>query len=134
MVMGEFTNKRLPDIVAITGTAIILVPPSVSGKLADDMLSIMADPATDLAFNKIEGSIPLRTDINVDGLSPYQQAAAKDLRNGKFLLSMTHGELISPDMQAGLYQAVSRFVKNRDPSVFGEAMRNAVNTDSIITP
>ncbi len=107
---------------------------AASPALAADMLRAMADPQTDLEFNKIKGSIPLRGDEKLDGLTPYQQDAAKDLREGKLLLSMTHGELIGPQLQAGLFEAVQNFTTSRDPAAFGEALRRAVNQGATIAP
>lgn len=102
--------------------------------LALDLLRVMATPETNLAFNRIKGSVPLRKDVAIDGLSPYQQQAARDLREGRLLLSLTHGELLGPQLQQGLFEGVRRFAASRDPAVFGDALRRAVNRGTAIAP
>ena len=102
--------------------------------LATDLLRVMATPGTNLAFNRIKGSVPLRRDIAVDSLGPYQQQAARDLREGKLLLSLTHGELFGPQLQQGLFEGVRRFGASRDPAVFGDSLRRAVNRGTAIAP
>lgn len=102
--------------------------------LATDLLRVMANPEANLAFNRIKGSVPLRQDIAVDSLSPYQQQAARDLRQGNLLLSLTHGELFGPQLQQGLFEGVQRFSTSRDPAVFGDSLRRAVTRGTAIAP
>ncbi len=143
--LGEWIRSNATDIGHTTypGTrslftavidTFVVARKAKSPALADDLLRTMADPETDLAFNKIKGSIPLRTDIPLDSLTPYQQEAARDLRGDKLLMSLTHGELLGPDLQAGLFDAVRNFAKSRDPAVFGRDLRRAVASGTAIAP
>ena len=52
-----------------------------------------------VAFNKIKGSTPVRTDVDVSSLPPYQQAAAKSYRNDGLVWSIAHGEATSASFQ-----------------------------------
>ena len=66
------------------------------------------------AFSKQKGSVPVRTDVDVSTLPPYQQTSAKALlKQHHVLLSIVHGEAMSPQFQQGFYDAVSTFVRNR---------------------
>ncbi len=49
-------------------------------------------------------------------------------------MSLTHGELLGPDLQAGLFDAVRNFAKSRDPAVFGRDLRRAVASGTAIAP
>lgn len=92
-----------------------------------DFLSVVADPATSAAFNKEKGSVPVRTDVDMAGFSPYQQEAQKALVKGPVLLSITHGEVGSPAFQQGFYDAVSNYRTNRDHDAFVRVLTDAVN-------
>ncbi|MFT4102855.1 MAG: ABC transporter substrate-binding protein [Burkholderiaceae bacterium] len=122
-----------PSFLAVVDTFVV-ARRSADHALATGLLRVMADPRANLAFNRIKGSVPLRRDIAVDELSPYQQQAARDLREGRLLLSLTHGELFGPRLQQGLYEAVQRFSSSRDPAVFGESLRRAVAGGTAIAP
>src|SRR3954467_8859627 len=83
-----------------------------------DFLQVVGSKEATLAFNRIKGSVPVRTDADTAGLSPYQQSAAKALREATFLLSIVHGEAMSPAFQQGFYDAVATYRAGRDPAQF----------------
>jgi glucose/mannose transport system substrate-binding protein len=87
-------------------------------------LTTIGTKETQLAFNKVKGSTPIRTDVDVSSLPPYQQAAAKAFRNGNVLLSITHGEATSPDFQRAFYDAVAAYADSKDASAFHSALRD----------
>jgi glucose/mannose transport system substrate-binding protein len=47
------------------------------------------------------------------------------------LLSIAHGEAMSPAFQEGFYDAVSAYVRTRDPEAFADGLENAVANDRI---
>lgn len=94
---------------------------------AQAFLATIATVPTQLAFNKQKGSVPLRTDIDMRSLSPYQQSATKALAQDPALLSITHGEAKSPQFQQGFYDAIAAFAQSRDVNVFNQALLDAVN-------
>ena len=61
--------------------------------------------------------MPVRTDVPLSSLSPYQQSAAQALRDKTFLLSIVHGEAMSPAFQQGFYDAIATYRSSRDPAV-----------------
>jgi glucose/mannose transport system substrate-binding protein len=94
---------------------------------AQAFLATIATVPTQLAFNKQKGSVPLRTDIDMRSLSPYQQSATKALAQDPALLSITHGEAKSHQFQQGFYDAIAAFAQSRDVNVFNQALLDAVN-------
>ena len=47
------------------------------------------------------------------------------------LLSIAHGEAMSPEFQEGFYDAVSTYVRTRDPDAFADDLEDAVSKDKI---
>ena len=97
-----------------------------NGKNASEFLAVIADPTVQLDFSKAKGSVPVRTDVDVSSLSPYQQSASKALRDSRVLWSITHGSLMSPSFQQGFYSAVSAYVQTRDARAFSSTLIDAV--------
>ncbi len=89
-----------------------------NAKNALAFLSGIDEPATQLAFSKAKGSIPVVRDVDVSSLPAYQQGSSKALWTLPVLLSVAHGEGVSPDFQEAFYDAVSTYVRTRDPSSF----------------
>jgi glucose/mannose transport system substrate-binding protein len=87
-------------------------------------LATIGTKETQLDFNRVKGSTPIRTDVDVSSLPPYQQAAAKAFRNGRVLLSITHGEATSPDFQRAFYDAVAAYTDSKDVAAFHSALRD----------
>jgi glucose/mannose transport system substrate-binding protein len=81
-------------------------------------LSGIDNPATQLAFSKAKGSIPVVHDVDVSSLPAYQRTSSKAFWASPVLLSVAHGEGLSPDFQEAFYDAVSTYVRTRDPSAF----------------
>ena len=89
-------------------------------------LRTIGSTSTQLAFSKQKGSVPVRTDVDVSTLPPYQQTSAKALLKSTILLSIVHGEAMSPQFQQGFYDAVSTFIRSRDVKAFNQTLQNAV--------
>ncbi len=104
--------------------------PNAANGLA--FLGAAANKETTVAFNKLKGSVPVRTDADVSTLTGYQQGAAQALRNNTVLLSLAHGELVGGRFQEGLYDGVSAFKSSRDAAAFSRALRNAVSGGTVI--
>ena len=111
--------------VAVVDT-FVRVRQAPNGRNASDFLNTIAAPDTQLAFSKAKGSVPIRTDVDVSSLSPYQQSAAKELRGGTVLLSIVHGEAMPPRFQQGFYDAVATYVRSRDVKAFRTTLTDAV--------
>jgi glucose/mannose transport system substrate-binding protein len=102
-----------------------------NAKNALAFLSGISDPTTQLAFSRAKGSVPVVRDVDVSALPAYQQASSKSFWGTPVLLSVTHGEAMRPEFQEGFYDAVSTYVRTRDPDAFAADLRNAVTQDKI---
>jgi glucose/mannose transport system substrate-binding protein len=103
-------------------------------KNAKNALAFLGDinkPATQLAFNRSKGSVPVLDDIDVSSLTAYQRAASKTFWGSPVLLSIAHGEAMSPEFQEGFYEAVSTYVRTRDANEFADELEDAVSKDRI---
>ena len=94
---------------------------------ANAFLTTALDPQVETDFCKVKGCVPVRNDADVSSLSAYQQQAASDLRSQKILNSISYGEVISPAMQDGFFQAVANYISTRDASSFGRILTDRVN-------
>lgn len=93
---------------------------------ASEFLAVLGSPDTQLAFSKAKGSVPIRTDVDVSSLTPYQQSAAEALRSGTVLWSIVHGEATRPQFQQGFYDAVATYVRSRDAKAFRTTLTDAM--------
>jgi glucose/mannose transport system substrate-binding protein len=82
-------------------------------------LSGIEKPATQLAFSRAKGSIPVVRDVNVSSLPAYQRQSSKAFWTLPVLLSIAHGEALSLQFEEGLYNAVSKYVRTRSPNIRG---------------
>jgi glucose/mannose transport system substrate-binding protein len=102
-----------------------------NAKNALAFLGGIEDRPTQLAFNKAKGSIPVVRDVDVSSLPAYQRASSKTFWAAPPLLSIAHGEAMSPAFQEGFYDAVSTYVRTRDPDAFADDLEDAVSKDKI---
>jgi glucose/mannose transport system substrate-binding protein len=102
-----------------------------NAKNALAFLAGISKPATQLAFNRSKGSVPVLRDIDVSSLTPYQRASSKALWTMPVLLSIAHGEAMSPAFQEGFYDAVSTYARTRSTDAFADDLEDAVSKDKI---
>ncbi len=96
------------------------------GVNAMKFMETIADKKTSLEFNKVKGSVPIRSDVDVSSLPPYQRQASESLFNDKIVLSMTHGELMSSDFQEALYDAVATYAGSKNQNAFIDILQNSI--------
>jgi glucose/mannose transport system substrate-binding protein len=96
-----------------------------------DFLGGIGAPSTQIAFSRAKGSVPVLRGVDVSSLPAYQQDASRALWSVPVLLSVAHGEAMSPEFQEGFYDAVSTYVRTRDPDAFAADIENAVTADKI---
>jgi glucose/mannose transport system substrate-binding protein len=94
-------------------------------------LSGIEKPATQLAFSRAKGSIPVVRDVNVSSLPAYQRQSSKAFWTSPVLLSIAHGEALSPQFEEGLYNAVSNYARTRSPNAFADDLETAVYNANI---
>jgi glucose/mannose transport system substrate-binding protein len=107
---------------------------ATKAKNARNALAFLGDiskPATQLAFNRSKGSIPVVRDVDVSSLTSYQRTSSRSLWTTPVLLSIAHGEAMSPEFQEGFYEAVSTYVRTRDADAFADDLEDAVSKDKI---
>lgn len=92
------------------------------------------EPATQIAFSKAKGSIPVVRDVDISSLPAYQRVSSEPFRASPVLLSIAHGEGITPDFQEAFYDAVFSHVRARDPGAFADDLYNAVAQSRIPQP
>jgi glucose/mannose transport system substrate-binding protein len=107
---------------------------ATKAKNAKNALAFLGDistPATQLEFNRSKGSVPVVRDVDVASLRAYQRASSKALWSSPVLLSIAHGEAMSPEFQEGFYDAVSTYVRTRNADAFADDLEDAVSKDEI---
>ncbi|MEU7908489.1 ABC transporter substrate-binding protein [Actinoplanes sp. NPDC049118] len=102
-----------------------------NAKNALAFLSEISGPPTQIAFSRAKGSVPVLRDVDVSSLSAYQRNSSKSLWTAPVVLSIAHGEAMSPAFQEGFYDAVAAYVRTRDPDAFATELENAVSQGRI---
>lgn len=102
-----------------------------NAKNALAFLGEISRPATQLAFNEAKGSVPVVRDARASSLTGYQRAASDALWKSPVLLSIAHGEAMSPRFQEGFYEAVATYVRTRSADSFADDLEDAVARDKI---
>lgn len=81
-----------------------------------------------VAFNKVKGSIPARTDIDPEQFSEYQQSAIKSYAEDTIVPSLAHGAAVSVGTLNDITAAVSKFTAGgSDLATLQEELGTAVN-------
>ncbi|HSO99468.1 MAG TPA: ABC transporter substrate-binding protein [Solirubrobacteraceae bacterium] len=94
-------------------------------------LSGVQNPATQLAFSRAKGSIPVVRGVNVSSLSAYQRQSSKAFWTSPVLLSIAHGEARSLQFEEGLYNAISKYVRTRSANAFAADLEAALYNGNI---
>jgi len=81
-------------------------PNPVAGKA---WLDVISSKEGQEAFNKVKGSIPARTDIDLGSFSSYQQAASDSFKNDAIVPSIQHGAAATIAQGNATGDAVSKF-------------------------
>jgi glucose/mannose transport system substrate-binding protein len=97
-----------------------------NAKNALAFLDGIGEPSTQLAFSRAKGSVPVLRNVDVSSLPAYQRESSQSLWTSPVLLSVAHGQAMSPTFQEGFYDAVSTYVRTRDPDAFADDLQNAV--------
>ena len=87
--------------------------------------------ATQLAFSRAKGSIPVVRDVNVSSLPAYQRRSSKAFWTLPVLLSIAHGEALSLQFEEGLYNAVAKYVRTRSANAFAADLEAAAYNANI---
>ena len=102
-----------------------------NAKNALAFLGDISEPSTQIAFNRAKGSVPVVRDVDIASLTAYQRASSEALQTSPVLLSVAHGEAMSPEFQEGFYDAVTTYVRTRSTDSFADDLQDAVSKDEI---
>jgi glucose/mannose transport system substrate-binding protein len=102
-----------------------------NAKNALAFLGDISEPATQIAFSRSKGSVPVLRDVDVAPLTAYQRASSKALWSSPVLLSIAHGEAMSPEFEEGFYEAISTYERTRNADAFADDLQDAVANDRI---
>ncbi|MDR0488242.1 MAG: ABC transporter substrate-binding protein [Propionibacteriaceae bacterium] len=127
-VMGDWVPGALDARNLVDGTDYLWAPSpgtdGVYGFLADSFglttggpnpdagkawLDVISSADGQTAFNKVKGSIPARTDIDLSSFSDYQQSASKSFKNDVIVGSIQHGAAATIAQGNAVNAAVSKF-------------------------
>jgi glucose/mannose transport system substrate-binding protein len=97
----------------------------------EKLASAIMDPSFQVAFNKIKGSVPARTDADASGLDACGQKGMKDLaeasQNGTLFGSMAHGHAAPAAVKVATYDVITaHFNGEMDSKTAAEELANAV--------
>jgi glucose/mannose transport system substrate-binding protein len=90
-----------------------------------EWLKILGSKEGQLAFNKIKGSIPVRTDIDPKAFGPYHQWSMNSFAHDSIVPSVFEGEATTPAFQQALNDAVSAFSADKNVDRFVKTMVGA---------
>ena len=130
----DFGAMAFPGTAASFLAVVDVFVAATGAKNAKNALAFLGGidkPATQLAFNRAKGSVPVVRDVDVSSLPPYQRGSSKALWASPPLLSIAHGEAMSPAFQEGFYEAVSTYVRTRDADAFADDLEDAVSKDKL---
>jgi glucose/mannose transport system substrate-binding protein len=82
-------------------------------------------------FNRLNGSIPARTDIDRAKFDGYQQWAMSSLSTETLLPSCVHGEAAPPGFQQALNDAVAVFIVDKNVENFANALEQAAKKSEL---
>ena len=100
---------------------------AAQGTMASDIMS----PAFQIAFNKVKGSVPARTDVDGSELDACGQQGMADMSaaaaNGTFMGSMAHGHANRAAVKNAIYDVVTaHFNGEYDAATAAQELVNAV--------
>jgi len=102
-----------------------------NAKNALAFLSGIDEPSTQLPFSRDKGSIPVVRDVDVSRLPRYQRASSRAFWTSPVLLSVAHGEALSPEFEEGFYDAVSSYARKRNADNFANDLEDVVSRDKV---
>jgi glucose/mannose transport system substrate-binding protein len=94
-------------------------------ELTRNWLKVVASPEAQVAFNQKKGSSPWRTDIDRSKFGVYQQWAIGSFADDSLVPSVTHALAAPAGFVQSFYDAVTRFVEDRDVNGFANNLSQA---------
>jgi glucose/mannose transport system substrate-binding protein len=115
-----------PKTFVTVGDSFVIGAKSKNAAAGEAFAKAVMDPKVQIAFNKLKGSAPYRTDVSTASLGAYQRAAAKTLATGTLVASLVHGQqLVAASVGQAFSDGVTVLQANKDAAAFGKAMNAA---------
>jgi glucose/mannose transport system substrate-binding protein len=103
------------DAHLVNTNAFIASADTAGDEGVEAFLEYLASAGANERYNTISGSIPPRSDVDVDGIHPLSRELHSEFsRGGTMLPSMCHGLAVPPERIAELKDAVVTFLTDRD--------------------
>ncbi|MDA0148973.1 ABC transporter substrate-binding protein [Vibrio sp. LaRot3] len=97
---------------------IFMAAPDFTQQQANQVADILADKAFQAEFNRVKGSIPVRTDIDLSGFNPCQVQSHNDfeeaVKNRLAIPSMTDSMAVNPVAQQAINSEIFRYYRNAE--------------------
>lgn len=138
---GELTRRGLEDgkdfsymtfpgtdgVFIATGDSFVINGKAEGAALTaqQNWVKVIGSKEGQLAFNKIKGSIPFRTDVDTTQFGQYQQMSAADYKSSQVIPTMAFGQSVPPNIQQAMYDATTQFNNDRNTEAFVKAMTTA---------
>jgi len=116
-----------PATFVTVGDAFVIGKGSKNPEAAAAWAKAVMSTNAQLAFNRLKGSAPVRSDVNVSSYGPYQRGAAKVLAKGVKVPSLIHGQAqVKASVGQAYSDAVTLLQANKDVGRFGKSMDAAI--------
>lgn len=115
-----------PKTFVTVGDSFVIGAKSKNPAAGEAFAKAVMDPKVQIAFNKLKGSAPYRTDVSTATLGAYQRAAAKTLATGTLVASLVHGQqLVAASVGQAFSDGVTVLQANKNAAAFGKSMNAA---------
>jgi glucose/mannose transport system substrate-binding protein len=115
-----------PKTFVTVGDSFVIGSKAKNKAGAEAFIKAIMDPKVQVAFNKLKGSAPYRTDVSTKSLGAYQRAAAQTLATGTLVASLVHGQqLVAASVSQAFSDGVTVLEANKDGAAFAKAMNAA---------
>jgi glucose/mannose transport system substrate-binding protein len=112
-----------PKVFVTVGDSFVIGAKAANKAGAEAFIKSIMDPKVQIAFNKLKGSVPYRTDVSTSSLGVYQRGAAKTLATGTLVASLVHGQqLVAASVSQAFSDATTVLEANQDGKAFAKAM------------
>lgn len=112
------------SFIAVVDT-FVMAKSAKNARNARSFMAALASKEVQLAFSLKKGSVPVRTDIDVSSLSPYQQGSAKSLARDSVLQSIIHGEAVSSQFAGTVSAAAVQLARAKDVGKFVASLESS---------
>ncbi len=100
--------------------------PNPTPDATDKWMQWVGSAEAQRVFCDPKGAIPCRTDVDLSEFSPLMQEQFEDFQSDTGVLTLAHGDGVSPQQGTSLKNAMSRFMDNRNVEATAGALMDAM--------